>query len=259
MSNNILQIKGLQCGYKNFSLTDINLNVNEGEIIGVIGPNGSGKTTLLKAIARLLKPKAGQVLFNDTDIWHLAQKELARKIAVVTQNTSVSAISVEDYVLLGRIPHYKKLQFFESCHDIEAAHKALGITDTYKVKDNPISEISAGELQLASIARALAQEPQLLLLDEPTSHLDIGHQIQVLNLVKELHRQMNLTVIMVLHDLNLASQYCQRLVLLSGGRIHSEGSPSDILTPQLIHQVYKAKVVIEDNPLTHKPALFLLP
>ena len=151
------------------------------------------------------------------------------------------------------------MQFIESSHDIEAVRRALDITDTYKLRNSLVCEISAGELQLVSIARALAQKPQLLLLDEPTSHLDIGHQIQVLNLVKELHSQMNLTVIMVLHDLNLASQYCQRLVLLSGGRIYRQGRPSEILTPQLIKEVYRARVAVKDNPLTHKPALFLLP
>lgn len=259
MSQNILEIKDLQCGYENFSLADINLDIGEGEVIGIIGPNGSGKTTLLKAISRLLRPQKGQILFRGLDLWRLGPRELAKKIAVVTQSAPSSAISVFDYVLLGRIPHYNKLQFLETHHDLEVVHEALRITDTDKVKDNFISQISAGELQLASIARALTQEPRLLLLDEPTSHLDIGHQVKILNLIQKLHKEQTLTVVMVLHDLNLASQYCQRLVLLSNGRIHSIGAPSEIINSQRIQEVYQAEVRIEDNPITHKPSVFLLP
>jgi iron complex transport system ATP-binding protein len=159
---------------------------------------------------------------------------------------------------LGRIPHLKRLQFFESKEDLEIAEKCMKLTDTFKLRDRLMSEISGGEKQLILIARALAQEPRLILLDEPTAHLDITHQVGILDLIKKLNRELGLTVIMVLHDLNLASEYCQRLILINGGRIHKIGQPEEVLNYDIIEEVYKTVVVVERSPVSSKPYILLV-
>ena len=255
----MLEIKDLTCGYdKRFHLNGINLTVEEGGFFGIIGPNGSGKTTLLRAITRALKPEKGEVLLDGQDIWQMDFKELARKIAVVSQSVSTDDLNVEEFVLLSRIPHYRGLQFLETKYDEEVADRAMALTDTLKFKDRSMSEISGGERQLVLIARALAQEPKFLLLDEPTSHLDITHQVRILDLLKKLNRELSLTVIIVLHDLNLASEYCDRVALLSGGAIYKEGLPQDVLDYKTIENVYKTVVVVERNPISSKPYILLI-
>jgi iron complex transport system ATP-binding protein len=158
---------------------------------------------------------------------------------------------------MGRIPHLKRLQF-ETQRDLKIAQDALAMTDTPHLKEKMINELSSGERQRVIIAKALAQEPSLLFLDEPTSHLDIGHQIQILDLLKKLNRQNNLTIVMVLHDLNLASEYCSRIVLLNEGRIFKQGSPAEVLTYQNIEAVYRTVVVVNNNPLNSKPYVVLV-
>lgn len=255
----VLEIKELTCDYDSkFVLHDINLKIESGEFIGVIGPNGSGKTTLLRAISRVLKPISGKIILEGKDIWKTESMELAKRIAVVSQNPPLNFMTVEEYVLLGRIPHFKRLQFLETKHDLEVVEKALKLTGTYKFKDRPIDEISGGERQLVLIARALAQEPKLLLLDEPTAYLDISHQVKILDLIKRLNEEIGLTVIIVMHDLNLASEYCERLVLIHEGRIYKVGSPQEVLEYQVIEDVYKTIVVVEKNPLSLKPFILLV-
>lgn len=256
----MLEIKSLTCGYDSkFFLKDINFRIDKGELIGVIGPNGSGKTTLLRAITRVLKPKNGCIYFEGKNIWQLGFEELARNVAVVSQNFEVGFMTVEEFILLGRIPHYEKFQFFEAKKDIEIAKRCMSLTDTFKLKDQLMGEISGGERQLALISRALTQEPKLLLLDEPTAHLDISHQVRILDLIKRLNKEFKLTVIMVMHDLNLASEYCQRLVLINEGRVHSIGTPEEVLKYQIIEEVYKTIVVVEKNPISFKPFVLVVP
>jgi len=256
----MLEVRNLLCGYDSkFFLQNINFNIKHGEIVGIIGPNGSGKTTLLRAITGILKPGQGLILVEEKNIARIELKELAKKVAVVPQNFDIEFITVEEFVLLGRIPHFGKFQFFETQKDEEVARKAMLLTDTHKLKDRFLSETSGGEKQLVLIAKALAQEPKLLLLDEPTSHLDITHQVVVLDLVKRLNRDFGLTVCMVLHDLNLASEYCDRLLLLNNGSIHKSGTPKEVLTYQTIEEVYKTVVIVKENPVTHKPYIFLVP
>lgn len=255
----MLEIKDLTCGYDSkFVLKDINFRINSGEFLGVIGPNGSGKTTLLRAITRVLKPKKGSIVFYGKDIAQMGFKELAREIAVVSQNFEAGFMTVEEFVLLGRIPHYEKFQFLEAKKDIGIAEKCMSLTDTSRFKDCFLKEISGGERQLALIARALTQEPRLLLLDEPTAHLDITHQVRILDLIRRLNKEFNLTVIMVLHDLNLASEYCQRLALINEGRVHKIGQPEEILNYQVIEEVYKTVVVIKKNPISSRPYMLLV-
>lgn len=255
----MLEIKCLTCGYdKRFHLKRINLAVGEGSFLGIVGPNGSGKTTLLRAMTRILKPEKGEILLNGRNIWRVDFKELARTIAVVSQNVSTGELNAGEFVLLSRIPHYRGLQFLETKHDEEIADNAMALTGTLKFKDLSMSEISGGERQLVLIARALAQEPKLLLLDEPTSHLDITHQVRVLDLLRKLQRELSLTVVIVLHDLNLASEYCDRIVLLSDGAVYKEGLPQDVLDYRTIENVYKTVVVVEKNPVSSKPYVLLI-
>jgi iron complex transport system ATP-binding protein len=260
MKEIILEIKNLSCGYDSqIILSDINLTVEKGKLLGIIGPNGSGKTTLLRAITGVIRPKEGNIFFEDKDIYQIGLKELAKKIAVVPQSIITNSMTVEEFVLLGRIPHYKKFQFFETKKDQEIVRKAFELTDTFKLKNRSILEISSGERQLVLIARALAQEPKLLLLDEPTAHLDIGHQIKIMNLIKKLNEKEGLTVLVVLHDLNLASQYCEELVLLNEGKIIRQGSVNEVLNYRDIEKVYKTTVLIKENPLNKRPFVILFP
>lgn len=255
----MLQARGLGCGYHDrHILRDINLEVSAGEIMGIIGPNGSGKTTLLRTISRILKPKEGAVYLNGEDIWRMRYRELARKISVVSQGASDESLSVEEFVLLGRIPYFEGLQFLETNHDLEVAEECMALTDVLGLKNRPIGQISGGERQLALIARALAQEPVLLLLDEPTTYLDIAHQVKILDLIRRFNRRTGLTVLMVLHDLNLASEYCDRIALLSEGKIHTQGPPREVLNYKVIEEVYKTVVVVEKNPVSSKPYVFLV-
>ncbi len=256
----MLEIRNLTCGYDSkFFLKDINFVANSKEFIGIIGPNGSGKTTLLRAITRVINPIKGEILFDGKNIRQMGYKNLAKKIAVVSQGSAVNSMTVEEFILLGRIPHFMRYQFLETGKDMEFARNCMEITSTLKLKDQLMCEISGGERQLAFVARALCQRPKLLLLDEPTSHLDIAHQVRILDLVKRLNKKEGLTVIIILHDLNLASQYCDRLLLLDNGRIYKTGFPEDVLTYQIIEEVYKTVVVIQNNPISLKPYVLLVP
>lgn len=255
----MLNIKDITCGYGTKSiLHDVSLTVSSGEFFGIIGPNGSGKTTLLRAISNILKPKHGSISFEDQIISEMGFKELARQIAVVPQTFELSHITVEEFVLLGRIPYFSSMQFFETKEDIDIARRSMEMTDTLHLKDKLIDEISGGERQLALIARALTQSPTLILLDEPTAHLDISHQVIIMDLLKSLNKKLNLTVVMVLHDLNLASEYCDRLALINEGRIYKCGTPREVLDYKIIEEVYKTVVVVEDNPVSSKPYVLIV-
>lgn len=255
----MLEIRDLTCGYNSrFLLREINLRVSWGELLGVIGPNGSGKTTLLRAITRVLRPIKGKILLEGKDIWHVDLREFARRVAVVSQDAQVGFMKVQDYVLLGRTPHYRKFQFLETRKDLKIAQRAMSLTNILHLKDRFICDMSGGERQLAIVARALAQEPELLLLDEPVAHLDIAHQIAVLELVRRLNRKLGLTVVIVLHELNLASEFCHRLLLMSGGRVHKMGTPEEVVTQRLLKEVYGTEVLVKENPVSSKPYVVLV-
>lgn len=257
---NLLKIENLSGGYYNEDIIKhVSLDVNAGDFLGIIGPNGSGKTTLLRLSSRILHPRLGKVYFDKEDIASMDLKRFCRKVAFVAQDISTGfSFSVMELVLMGRIPHLKRLEF-ETKKDIEIAEGALALTNSLNLKQKMINELSAGERQRALISRALAQEPVLMLLDEPTAHLDIGHQIQVMDLLKKLNRRNNLTIVMVLHDLNLASAYCNRICLLDNGSVSREGSPENVLTYDNIEAVYKTIVLVNPNPVTKKPNVILVP
>lgn len=256
--NTILEVKNLYGGYhKKDIIKDISFNVKEGEFLGIIGPNGSGKSTLLKLATRALPYREGQVLFQNKDIYSIPLKELCRSIAFVGQDTTVNfSFTSLEIVLLGRTPHLKRLES-ESRQDFEIAYNAMSLTDTLPFKNEYINELSVGERQRVIIAKALTQEPLLLFLDEPTSHLDIGHQIQILNLLKHLNKEKKMAVVIVLHDLNLACEYCDRVLLLNDGQTYRLGTPEEVLTYQAIEAVYKTVVVVKKNPISSKPYVIL--
>ncbi len=257
MMGKILSIQKLCCGYPKFQLSDIDIDIPKGSFAGIIGPNGSGKTTLFRAITGTLGLKSGKILLSDKNLKSFSLRERAQNIAIVSQFIEAGDMSVEEYVLMGRIPYHSRFNFFETEEDFEIARKYMKMTDTWRFKDRLMSELSGGEQQLAAIARALTQEPQLLLLDEPTSHLDITHQVHILNVLQQLNQDMGLSVLMVIHDLNLASEYCVRLILVNEGKVHTQGTPEEVLTFQNIEDVYKTVVVTQNNPLSGKPAVFL--
>lgn len=256
----MLEIHGLTCGYDDgFFLKDVSLEVAGGKMVGVIGPNGSGKTTLLRAVTKVILPSKGTVKVDGVDTKTLNAKAFARKLAVVSRPGEDDVrITVEEYVLLGRIPHRKGFGLLEDKDDVQTACRAMILTDVLSLKDRFMNDLSSGERQLASVARAIAQEPRILLLDEPTSHLDIAHQIRVLDLIKRLNRETGLTVLIVLHDLNLAAQYCDRLLLFDNGLLHKEGTPEEVLTYEIIESVYKTVVVVRKNPISSKPHVILV-
>lgn len=255
----LLRITDLQGGYKNFHLRDVNFHLNQGDFAGIIGPNGSGKSTLLKLMMGDLKPTNGKVLFDGSDLSRMTALKKAQSIAVVNQRIADTSMTVMEYVLLGRIPYRQMFQFFERKEDVIKAERYMEMTGILKYRNEPLSSLSGGEQQLAAVTRALTQEPQLLLLDEPTSMLDISHQVQVLDLVSKLNCELRLTVLMIIHDLNLASSYCNRLLLMKKGGLYKEGTPEEVLQYQIIEDVYKTVVVTGENPVTSKPTVFLVP
>lgn len=256
----LLKIDNVSAGYtKENVINNVSLDVNEGDFLGLIGPNGSGKTTLLRLASRILYPNKGHISYKQNNIFTMPLKEFCRNVAFVTQDTGMNfSFTVSEIVLMGRIPHLKRLQT-ESKDDIRIAENALAVTDSLHLKDKMIDELSAGERQRVIIARALAQEPKLLLLDEPTSHLDIGHQVQILDLLTKLNRAQKLTIVMVQHDLNLAGCYCNRIALLNTGAVYKHGPAADVLTYQNIEAVYKTVVLVNKNPMTKKPTIVLIP
>lgn len=254
-----LQIQGIYCSYgANSVLNDMEFVVERGELLGIIGPNGSGKTTLLKAISRTLKPHLGKVLLDNKDVYHTQGLEVARQMAVVPQESRFDfPFTVREVVMMGRTPHLGRFQR-ESQYDWQMVEAALAFTNSTHLADRRITELSGGEKQRIAISRALAQEPEVLLLDEPTAFLDINHQIEILAIIRRLNRDYNLTVIMVLHDLNLASEYCDQIILLEKGRIYALGSPGEIITSTNINAVYGSRVLIRPHPLHRRPQVTLL-
>jgi len=253
------RVKDLRFRYdENWVLDGLSFEVREGEILGIIGPNGSGKTTILRVLSRVLIPQEGEVHLQGKNLLALSQKEIAQIIGVVPQDTYFPfPFTVGEVVLMGRSPWLSNFGF-ESEKDLQIASQAMALTNTFSFSNRLIFELSGGERQRAIIARALAQKPQVMLLDEPTAHLDIGYQIEIYDLIKKLNAEKGLTLIIVAHDLNLASDYCDRLLLLDGGRIYKMGSPKEVITEENLSRIYQSKVLVEENPVTGAPRVTLL-
>jgi len=245
----MLEVKDLYVSYGPIHvLKQISLQAGKGEVVGIIGPNGSGKTTLLKAIVKAIKPTSGTVLINEVDVHEIKTSQIAKMVAMVSQVISINfEFTVEDIVLMGRTPYIKGS---ESIEDINIVRDAMEKTHTLFLKDRLITQLSGGELQRVIIARALAQQPNILLLDEPTSHLDITNQIDILNLVKNVAGK-GMIVLAVIHDLNLAAYYCNKICLLQDGNLISTGTPTQVLTSSNIKRAFNIDVQIITNQMTN--------
>lgn len=260
MNDIFIRLNNLSCGYPGKTiLSDVTFDIGKGDVIGIIGPNGAGKTTLLKTLTGHLKPGRGSIDIDTRPLGKYSRKELAAVMAVVGQTVQASLLTVREYVLLGRIPFFGKYQVFESRTDIEVADRYMELTGVSAFEDARMNEISGGERQLTAITRALVQEPQILLLDEPTSHLDITHQQRIMNLIARLNRDLELTVIMVMHDLNLAAEYADRLILLDRNtrRVYHSGPAETVLTGQSVKDIYRTDVHVGKNPVSGRPYIFL--
>ncbi|MCX8187125.1 MAG: ABC transporter ATP-binding protein [Nitrososphaeria archaeon] len=232
-------------------LENISLTADEGELIGVVGPNGSGKTTLLKILDGLLKPKIGSVYLDGKSIQEMSIKEIARNIAMVPQDASADVeFTAFEMVIMGRTPHLGKLSL-ETVEDEAKVKRWMEVTETLHLAERKMSEISGGEKQRVIIARALAQEPRVLLLDEPTANLDLCYQLQIMDLLKRLTRELGLIVICAIHDLNLASRYCDRIILLNEGVIAAVGKPIEVITAENLRKVFKVDAKITHDPETN--------
>jgi iron complex transport system ATP-binding protein len=234
---------------------EVTLDVAAGEFVGIIGPNGSGKTTLLRLLSKTLSPASGQIEIDGRPLARYSHRELARIMAFVPQETSVVfPFTALEVVLMGRSPYLGGLGF-ERDEDVAIAREAMRETDTAQFAGRYLHELSAGEKQRVIIARALAQQPRLLLLDEPTAFLDIRHELDIYDLLARLNRERRLTVLAVSHVLNTAALYCTRLVMLHEGRVHCMGQPAQVLTQQNIRQVYRAEVTVLRHPSTGAPVV----
>ncbi|MDD5593959.1 MAG: ABC transporter ATP-binding protein [Candidatus Margulisbacteria bacterium] len=255
----ILKVENLVCGYdpKKPVINDITFTVDDGQFVGIVGPNGAGKTTLLRAIVGLLNITHGSIVISNHNIDHLDRRELARRIAFVPQLMEpVDGFSVEDLVMLGRTPYLDRFSF-EQNDDYDAVKWAIDELKIGELKDRQTTELSGGEFQRVAIARALAQEPKVMLLDEPTSHLDIRYQVNICKMLRKLRSHRS--IVATFHDLNLASRFCSRLVLMKAGELIAEGAPDQVVTPENIWKAYRIKVSVKKNPTTQKARYVLLP
>ena len=234
----------------NAVLTDVFLNVERGELVGILGPNGSGKTTLLKLLGGMHRPTTGSVTLDDRPLAEWSHREIARRIAFVPQETHAPFdFSVLDIVLMGRFPHLGAFAL-EGPEDLAIARRALAATGTAPFEGRAFSTLSGGEKQRVVIASALAQSTQLLLLDEPTASLDIGHQIEVQMLLQQLNADQGVTMLLSTHDLNLAAALCRRLVLLKDGQVLASGPTETVLTPAAVRALYGVEADIARHPAT---------
>ena len=248
---NAIEVKKLQFGYReNLVIKDISFNIKSGSFLSLIGPNGSGKSTLLKTLNYIFKPNKGQVLLYGKDISSYKKREIAKKIALVPQYTNIEyEFTVEDIVMMGRHPYKNRFEN-EDEHDFKIVNESLELTNTFNLKDRLINQISGGERQRVFIAKALAQKSSIILLDEPTSNLDINHQMDILNLLKKLNHENGLTVVLVIHDINLACRYSDEIILLDDGKVSGSGRPEEVVNVENMEHVYDMKVAIEKNKYT---------
>ncbi len=249
-----LRIEDIDCFYESSKiLENVRFSVSTGVFLGILGPNGSGKTTLLKSISRVLKPRKGAILLDTTDVYKMKTGDVAKQMAMVPQDSNIAfSFSVLQVVLMGRTPHLGRLQT-ESQKDFAIARRAMEYTGTWHLADRLVNELSGGERQRVIIARALTQEPKVLLLDEPTSHLDIGNQLEIMDLLKQLCDEKKMLIVGVFHDFNLAARYCDQIILLKKGKIVAAGKTAETLTGENIKEVFGIDVIVNKHPVTDLP------
>ncbi len=253
-----LEINNLSLAYgRRVVISDLSFQVMPGEIVGLIGPNGCGKSTIIKALSRVISPSSGEITLDGKNIFKIPREGLARLLGVVPQMPLLpSTFSAFEIVLMGRNPHLGLLQY-EGEKDMAVCWQAMEKTATQHLAGRKVGELSGGEIQCIVIARVLAQEPESILLDEPTANLDINRQVAILDLIRDLCRENSLGVVIALHDLNLASQYCDRLVLIKNGRVHAQGTPGEVINSRNIEEVYGAGSCVYAHPGNGLPVVLL--
>jgi iron complex transport system ATP-binding protein len=256
---NIIETQNVFFAYNTkLVLQDISFNLKQGEFLGIIGPNGAGKSTILRLIFGFLKPTRGMITIFGETITHIEPRQIAKKIAFVPQETHFALnFTVEDIVMMGRYPYLRAFQK-ENKIDYEARDHALEYTNVQSFRKRMINSLSSGERQRVVLARALAQEPTILILDEPTSHLDLHHQYAIMELLKKLNKE-GMSIIVVNHDLNLASLYCERLILMHQGKVFKQGSPGELITERTLKEVYQTEVKVMKHPYKDVPHILLKP
>jgi iron complex transport system ATP-binding protein len=248
---------------RDWTVDQVSFEVAPGEVVGIVGPNGSGKSSLLKLTAGLLRPHAGVIRLDGQVVGDLSPRAIARMLALVPQEqTQVFPFTVAETVLMGRFPHRPSGWWGlgvgdDQAADLSAAHRAMMETDVVGLADRPLSDLSGGERQRVIMARALAQEPRILLLDEPTAFLDLNHQIDMCGLIQRLAKERSLTVVLVSHDLNVASLLCDRVLMMKDGKMHASGSPAETIRPEVLRSVYGCDVVVDRHPQTGAPRVTL--
>jgi iron complex transport system ATP-binding protein len=249
-----LSVEGVTLGYAERTVVEeVDLDVAPGRITCIVGANACGKSTLLRAMARLLKPRAGQVVLDGKDLHAMPTKQVARTLGLLPQSpVAPEGIVVADLVARGRHPHQGMLARWTAADD-GAVAEAMRLTDTAALAERGVDELSGGQRQRVWIAMALAQQTDLLLLDEPTTFLDVSHQVDVLDLLTDLNRARGTTVVMVLHDLNLAARYADHLVAVRAGRIHAAGTPAEVLTADVVRDVFGMESVVVTDPVSGGP------
>lgn len=260
----LVEASGISFAYgRQLVLEDVGLSVRPGEFVALVGPNGSGKSTLLKLLGSILRPHRGSIQLQGQVLASFAREDLARIVAYVPQFSSVVfPFTLAELVLMGRFPHRRPRGAFggvgwETAEDVQAAEQAMAAMEILHLADRTVSEVSGGERQRAFIARALAQAPRVLLLDEPTVFLDLRHQLDICAMMRRLNREQGLTVVWVSHDLNLAGQYCDRLLLLQDGALVRLDAPSAVLRPEVIESVYRCPVLVDRHPASGTPRVTL--
>ncbi len=247
----ILEAAGVTCEYNSVEvLREVTFRIRPSDFVGILGPNGAGKTTLIRAISRALRPVNGSVFLDGSNVYSLSAKAVSRRIAVVPQDISIPFnFRSLDVVLMGRNPH---LGFFETegPEDLAVAEKTMRLASCWELAERPINQLSGGERRKVLIARALCQEPGILLLDEPTLHLDICNQIETMELLQFLAKEREIAILAVLHDLTLAARYCNSLIMLKEGRIFAAGSVNDVLTEENIKSIFRVNADLRRDERT---------
>ncbi|MDN6099567.1 ABC transporter ATP-binding protein [Corynebacterium flavescens] len=251
-----LAARGISLGYADSDIiTDLSVDIAPGKVTSIVGPNGCGKSTLLRSLSRLLKPRGGEILLDGKAIAEIRTKELAKSLGLLPQSPiAPDGIVVADLVGRGRTPHQGMLGRW-STEDYEIVEESMRTTGTFELAERSIDELSGGQRQRVWIAMALAQRTDILLLDEPTTYLDIKHQLEVLDLLTDLNAQHGTTIAMVLHDLNLAARYSDELIAVAGGKIYAQGSPREVITSETVRHVFGVDSLIIDDPVSGLPAV----
>jgi iron complex transport system ATP-binding protein len=245
-----------------WALKELSFDIKAGEFVGIVGPNGSGKTSLLKLLGKVLRPQAGAIRLYGRDLATIPQVEVARTVAMVPQeHHQVFPFTVLETVLMGRHPHHGSTWrdgfSWENEKDLDIAMEAMEATDVAHLHDRAVTELSGGERQRCLIARALAQAPQVLLLDEPTAFLDLPHQIEISTLLRRLADRQGLTLLLISHDLNIAGQYADRMLMLKEGTLFAAGMPEEVIRPDILKAVYGCEVLVDSHPESGRPRVTL--